>query len=138
MIDIMDVEIQQFEAEAIKGIAVLPASDMKKVVIPSPPSVRIIPINPRSAVIYITDAEVSDELKLYAKENKMVFLIPEKGSAEDVATVYAYATSKAKKLNIEKNKISVKADKTNLELAAAVVDVINEEDYVDDAEELAI
>jgi len=132
MVDITDVSIETFSTESAAGAIVSPASDTKKVIIPSPPSTQIIPINPRPAIIYLTDRAVSDELKAYAKENKLVFIVPEKTDSEGVCEVYTWVFEKARKLNIQKDNISVKADAANLDLAKAAVELIQEDYEVED------
>jgi hypothetical protein len=138
MTDISDVEVNEYEVGSIKVRAVMPKSDEKKVVIPSPPITRMIPINPRPAIIFITENAVSDELKVYAKENKQVFIIPVQGSAEEIAEVYSWAVSKKALLNIKSDEISVKADAGGIDLANALVDILQDDTDIGDAELLAL
>jgi hypothetical protein len=139
MIDISDVSVEEFDADGVKVKAVLPKSDMRDVVIPSPPTVTHVPVNPRQAVIYVTDAEADDKLKAYAKENKIVFIIPAKGSDSDgIAGIYPWAVSKSTKLNIKKNQISVKGDSANMALAKEAAEIIQEDEDIGDAEEFSL
>ncbi len=139
MTDVADVEVLEFDADGVAGVAVVPASETKKVVIPSPPSVRDVPINPRPAIIWLTDAEITDKVKAYAKRNGVVLVVPEKAEAGDLYAVYEYVFTKAAKFNVKKGEISVASDSANANLAADLVAVMSDEDVdVDDAAELTI
>ena len=97
MIDISDVLVQEFE----NGIAIVPESDKKEIVIPSPPTVKTMLINPRPCVIYITDETANDNLKAYCKENKVVIIIPAKQEIEDVVKSYDWAKNNVSTINIK-------------------------------------
>lgn len=87
--DVSEVIMEEFSAVSVNGHIVAPPSDMKKIVIPSPPSIRYASINPRPAVIYLTanaitpNSSVVDKLKAYTLENKTVFICPEAGQSAD-------------------------------------------------------
>lgn len=137
MSDFTDVKIEVFE----NGIAVVPESETRKVVIPSPPTTKFIPINPRPAVIYVTKEIITeaspgiDKLKEYAKENKLVFLCPGSADLEKMAAMYQLAIKRATTLNIKKDEFSVKADGASLDLANALVERLEEEGYEGEAAE---
>jgi len=137
MIDVTDVKIEAIEG----GYAITPVSEMKKVVIPSPPTIQHIPINPRDVIIYLTKEAITsesvciDSLKAYAKENKVVLLCPDSADLDMLVDLYQYAISKASKLNIKKNGFSVKSDEASLELANSLVETLGDEGAdLDDAE----
>lgn len=125
MIDIKDVEI--VEAPNGEAKAVVPASETKQVFIPSPPTMNTVAINPRPCVIYVADAEITDEMKAYCKENKVVFVLPKKDDAEKMMEAYNWAIAKATVINIKKDEVSVKADEANKELAEELVEAISDE-----------
>lgn len=130
-----DVKIEKYEG----GSIVLPKSETKKVVIPSPPSVKEMPINPRDAVIYLVNEINEEAFKTYAEDNKVVLICPDEKSADAVVAAYNYANSKLKTLNIKKGAFSVKADEANLDVANDAVEALADEDVeVDDAEVLSI
>lgn len=140
MIDISDVKMDAIEG----GYAILPVSDMKKVIIPSPPSVNMVPTNPRPAVIYLTAAAITpdsanvDALKAYAKENKVVFLCPGSAEVGDMVEFYQCAFAKARTLNIKKDAFSVKSDAASLELANTLVEALEDEEAELDAAEVFV
>ena len=86
MADVSDVELVEFD----DGVAVVPASEMKQIVIPSPPTVTTVPTNPRPCYIVVGPFEASDQAKAYAKENKVVFVIPKDTDPETIANAYTY------------------------------------------------
>lgn len=125
MIDIQDVEI--IEAQNGDAVAIVPASETKQVFIPSPPTMNTVAINPRPCVIYVADVEITDELKAYCKENKVVFVLPKKEEASEMLSVYNWVVAKATTLNIKKEEVFVKADKENKDLAEQLVETISDE-----------
>jgi hypothetical protein len=137
-----EVVIEAFSAWSVNGHTIVPPSDTKKVVIPSPPSVNYAPINPRPAILYLTESTIipdsaeAERLKAYALENKVVFVCPETGNnAESLAQVYDWAVKRATKLNVVKDQVSVKSDAASLDLAKTVVAEATDEGYtVEDAE----
>ncbi|MGI6756191.1 MAG: hypothetical protein ACOX4F_09300 [Atopobiaceae bacterium] len=105
MADIDDVELVSFD----DGVAVVPASEMKQIVIPSPPTVTTVPTNPRACYIVVGSIEPSDEVKAFAKESKVVIVIPEDTGADTIAAAYTFAKDNASKINIKKTEFFVKA-----------------------------
>lgn len=142
MADITDVEVDVVDG----GCLVVPASETKKVVIPSPPTVNYVPINPRPGVIYLASGDVApgsdlaDALSAYAKENKVVFICPATRDVDDMLDFALYAERSCKKYNIKKDSFSVAvADEADLEVANELVEALCDEDWeLDDAEVLAI
>lgn len=141
MSDISKVTVEAFEG----GYIVAPESEMKKVVIPSPPTIKMMPINPRDAVIYLTEQAVTpesaniDAIKAYAEDNKVVLFCLSDKTEQAVVSAYQYAISNAKTINIKKDAFSVKADEASMEAANAAVEALRDEDAeVEDAEVLAI
>lgn len=139
MSDISKVEVQEYEG----GYAIVPESEMKEVFIPSPPTMSKVAINPRPAFIYLSsqaitpDSEKIDAMKAYAVDNKVVILCPEETSGDDVVETYEYATINAKKLNIKKDEIFVKAEPDMMAAAEEAVEALEDEDVeVEEAEEL--
>ena len=149
MTDIMDVTMEEFYVPegSIKGYAVLPKIETKEVVIPSPPTTTIVPINPRKCVIYLAEEAVTPEscrveaLKAYAKENNYVMLCPEIAAADDLMEVYewVFAPDVSKRMNLKKGVIAVMADETLLELAEELTELLEDEEIEpDDAEVLVL
>lgn len=152
MADISKVTVTAYDAASVyedaenaKGIVIAPESETKKVVIPSPPSTKYVPINPRDAIVYVTDevitetSAVIDTLKAYAVDNKVVILCPAGREAEDIAAAGVYAFNKAKTLNVKTDGISVGSSAAYLEAAQDAVDLMEEEDVeAEDAKEFSI
>lgn len=141
MSDISKVTVQECEG----GYIIAPESEMKKVVIPSPPTVSMVPINPRPAIIYLTQEPVTpdsaniDAIKAYAADNKVVFLCPTDNDADTVVEIYEYAMTNAKSVNIKKDEFSVKADEASMAAAETAVEALIDEDAeVDEAEVLTL
>lgn len=139
MSDISKVVVEEYDG----GCAIVPESEMKEVFIPSPPTMSKVAINPRPAVIYLTaeavtpDSEKIDAMKAYAVDNKVVILCPEETSGDDVVETYNYASTNAKKLNIKKDEIFVKAEPAMMDAAKEAVEALEDEDVeVEEAEEL--
>lgn len=136
----MAVEVYGYEE---LGIIIDPPSDTKEVFIPSPPTMATVKINPRPAVIYITDGKVTEgcdqieALKAYAEDNKTVLICPTSDDAEEVAKTFDYVTKKAKMINIKANEIAVMGDAEHMDAAQAIVDYLVDEcdADIDDAEE---
>lgn len=132
----------EFIAYKDLGYIIDPPSDTKEVFIPSPPTMTTVKINPRNTIIYIAGGKIVegyeklDELKAYAKDNKVVIVCPTSTDAEEVAETYNYIDSKYKTLNIKKDAIAVKADEEFLDKAQEIVDyLVDELDAdIDDAE----
>lgn len=139
MIDISDVAVKNFDVEGVEIQVVLPKSDTKVVVIPSPPTETTVEINPRPAVILLID-NISDELKAYAKENKVVYVIPsEDADADDIAELYPWILRRGKSdLNVDKNQISIAASAEKLELAQAAAEIIQDDEDIEDPVEFTI
>lgn len=139
MIDISDVAVKNFDVEGVEIQVVLPKSDTKVVVIPSPPTETTVEINPRPAVILLID-NISDELKAYAKENKVVYVIPSKDAdADDIAELYPWILRRGKSdLNVDKNQISIAASAEKLELAQAAAEIIQDDEDIEDPVEFTI
>ena len=130
MADVSDVELVEFD----DGVAVVPASEMKQIVIPSPPTVTMVPTNPRPCYIVVGPFEASDQVKAYAKENKVVFVIPRDTDPETIANAYTYAKKNASKINVKKSEFFVKAaDEASMDAASEGVESIYD---VDDSVEL--
>lgn len=130
MSDISDVEIVTFD----EGVAVVPASEMKQIVIPSPPTVTMVPTNPRPCYVVVGELPVTDELKAYAKDNKVVFVIPNDTDPDTIGAAYTYAKKNASKINIKKNEFFVKAaSDDDMDAASEGVEAIYD---VDDSVEL--
>lgn len=141
MSDISKVTVDAYEG----GYIIAPESEMKKVVIPSPPTVSMMPINPRDAVIYLTDEAITpespniDAIKQYAVDNKVVIISPADKDPDSVVETYEYAQTNAKKLNVKKDGFTVKADEASMEAANAAVEALEDEDVeIDEAEILVI
>lgn len=128
-----EVEVYQFDA----GTVVDPKSDTKMVFIPSPPTKLEQKINPRPAVILFGDFD-ADSLKAKADEEKTVFVLPQDGIDEDgYEAIFKFIVAGAKKLNVKKSEVTVKADAASLEAAQAFVEYACDEldAEFDDAEE---
>lgn len=141
MSDISKVTVEAFEG----GYIVAPESEMKKVVIPSPPTITMIPIHPRDAVIYLTEQAITpesaniDAIKAYTEENKVVLICPGDKTEQAVVSAYQYAISNANTINIKKDAFSVKADEASMEAANAAVEALLDEDAeVENAEVLTL
>ena len=82
------------------------------------------------------DADV-DALKAKADADKVVFVLPKDAEADTVAATFKFVVSDAKKLNVKKDKVSVKFIGAAAEIAQAFVDyAVDElEAEFEDAEE---
>lgn len=114
MSDISKVTMEAYETEGATGYIIAPESEMKKVVIPSPPTIKMMPINPRDAVIYLTEEEITpqtaniDQLKAYAVDNKAVLICPKDRKEKELVATAKYVEANAKTLNVKKDGLSVK------------------------------
>ena len=130
MADISDVELVTFD----DGVAIVPASEMKEIVIPSPPTVTKVPINPRPCYVVVGPFEASDEAKAYAKENGVVFVLPKDTDPDTIANAYTYAKKNASKINIKKTEFVIKAaNEESMDAASEGLEAIYD---VDDSVEL--
>jgi hypothetical protein len=144
--DTSEVVTEAFSTDSVAGYAIVPPIERKKVVFPCPPSVEYVPINPRSAVLYLTESAIvpesteAEQLKAYALENNIVLVLPEAGrSAVELVEAYAWTKENAYELNVAEEQISIKSDEISLELARAVVSAAEDEDFeIEDAEVLAM
>ena len=141
MSDISKVTMEAYETEGATGYIIAPESEMKKEVIPSPPTIKMMPINPRDAVIYLTEEEITpqtaniDQLKAYAVDNKAVLICPKDRKEKELVATAKYVEANAKTLNVKKDGLSVKTDSAMLELGNELVDSLTDEDMeVEDAE----
>jgi hypothetical protein len=127
-----EVEIMEFDG----GFAVVPESEMKKIVIPSPPTVKMVPVNPRPCILYVADV-APEACKAYAEENKVVLVV----STAESADAFLWAKQNASTINIKKDDFSIKADAANLEKASKILDAIYDADddvELDDPEVFAL
>lgn len=153
MSDIANVTIEAFTAPGFEGgkdmngYAIMPEIETKEVFIPSPPTTTIVPINPRLCVIYLTEEPVTpesanlDALKAYAKDNNCVLFCPEKGTADDLFSVYAWALQpdECKRMNLKHDVIAVKSDEASYDLADELTEILEDEEIEpDDTEVLAL
>ena len=143
MSDISKVTVEAYEVKGAKGYIVAPESEMKKVVIPSPPTVSMVPINPRECIIYLSEAAITpesaciDAVKTYAVDNKAVIILPEAVDAEAVVKIYEYAIVNAKTLNIKKDAFSIKADEKAMDATEEIIEALEDADAeVDEVEVL--
>lgn len=143
MSDISKVTVEAYETEGATGYIIAPESEMKKVVIPSPPTVKMMPINPRDVIIYLTEAEITpeaaniDQLKTYAVDNKVVLVCPKDRKEKELVATAKYVEANAKTLNVKKDGLSVKTDAAMLELGNELVESLAEVDMeLEEAEEL--
>lgn len=134
MSDISKVTVEAYVEGKARGYIIAPESEMKEVVIPSPPAVTLMPVNPRDAIIYLTEAVITPEspainrLKEYAVDNKVVFICPESRVDEEIVESAVYAFSHAKALNIKKDTMSIKTDEQNENLGNVVAELLEDED----------
>lgn len=146
MIDINDVTFEKYATEYANeaGFVVDPKSDEKEVFIPSPPTKVVSKINPRAGIILITEPAIDenyerlDELKAYAKSEKLFIACVAEKTVEAMEATYTYMVKGAKKLNIKKDDIQVKYMNGLEEQAQEFVDyAVDELDVeMEDAEEL--
>jgi hypothetical protein len=144
--DTSEAAIEAFSTNSVVGYAIVPPIERKKVVFPCPPSVEYVPINPRPAVLYLTESTIApdsieaERLKAYALRNNTVFVLPEtERSAVELVEAYAWAKENAYEINVVEEQIGVRSDEASLELAKAVVSAAEDEDFeVEDAEVLVI
>lgn len=145
MSDISKVTVETYEAEESNGYIIAPESEVKKVVIPSPPTIKMMPINPRDAVIYLTETEIGaeteeiDKLKEYAVDYKTVLICPKGHKEKELIASARYVLENARTLNVKKDTLCVKTDSELLELGNVLVELLAEEDIeLGEAEVLAI
>lgn len=128
--DLSKVKVEEYE----NGYIIAPESEMKKVVIPSPPTVTLVPINPRDAIIYLTKERITpdyakiDLLKEYVVRENKVLLCPNNSSPETVVETWQYAVANAKTINIKKDIFYVKCDEDSMENVEDAVEALEDED----------
>jgi hypothetical protein len=116
------------------GVAIVPAFETKKIVVPSPPSTIVKPINPRPGHIYVTADVISegdakfDELVAYADDNDVVIFLPDTREVEGMVKTYKFALDNAlKTLDVKKDEIVIKYDEVSEDLANALADYLVDE-----------
>lgn len=130
-----EVEVYDYDG----GTVIDPKSDTKTVFIPSPPTKMEQKINPRPAIILFGSFD-TDALKAKADADKVVFILPKDAEGDTVEATFKFAVTHAKKANIKKGSVSVKADAASLDTAQKFVDyAVDELDAeFDDASEFSL